>query len=125
MKLQIRHRRLYAFFHSVVLNSLGIVIMLSLFLIGCCEDYYLPLSCASLAFLFFAGYSVWFWIKKPSRIIVNRHISEISSMFAFYYLIVSATSAENRWFYISPLLVAIAVLFIFLVKNQNETFEIY
>lgn len=125
MKQEIRHRRLQAFFTSKVLNSLMIVIIVSLLVMAGTKTMLLPAVCGALALLLFIGYSLWLWIKKPERIIINRWLSGINGWFTLYYLIISAMKAPNEWWYITPVAFAVVLLFISLVKDQNdEPFDI-
>lgn len=63
--------------------------------------------------------------KKPERIIINRWLSGINGWFTLYYLIISAMKAPNEWWYITPVAFAVVLLFISLVKDQNdEPFDI-
>ncbi|MDE6454158.1 MAG: hypothetical protein K2L27_08145 [Muribaculaceae bacterium] len=124
MKIEIRHRRLYAFFRSKVLNALMIVVILSLLLMAYTQQILLPAICGATAFAFFAGYSFWFWIKKPERIIINHRLSDINGLFTLYFLIVSATPAPSQWWYIAPAAFAVVILFILLAKSYDEAFAI-
>ncbi len=125
MNNNIRHRRLHAFYRSKVLNALLIVVIVSLFLMGYTGFVLLPLLCSSLAMLFFLGYSLWLWIKKPKYIVINNRLSNISGAFALYFLIIGAIKATNHWWYITPIAFAVILLFVSLInKQQDEVFEI-
>lgn len=124
MKREIRHRRLQAFFKSKVLNSLMIVVIVSLLLMAYTGSMLLPAVCGTLALLFFIGYSLWLWIKKPKSIIINRWLSDMSGLFTLYFLIISAMKAPNQWWYITPVVLAVVLLFISLLKNHDEKFDI-
>lgn len=90
MNQNIRHRRLHAFYRSKVLNALLIVVIVSLFLMNYTGFVLLPLLCSSLAMLFFLGYSLWLWIKKPKYIVINNRLSNISGAFTLYFLIIGS-----------------------------------
>lgn len=123
MEYQIRHRRLYAFYRSKVLNSLEIVIIVGLFMMAYYNDMLLPLACSALAFLFFIGYTLWFWIKKPKTITINGWLSNSTTPFALYFLIVCAIKHPADWWYALPVIGAVAVMFGALIKG-DEKFDI-
>ena len=124
MKPAVRHRRLQAFYQSKVLNALMIVIMVSLLQGGYMESLIIPVSCASTAFILFAGYATWLWIKKPRRIVINKWLSGINGKLSLYFLIVAAIDNGAVWWYIFPLIAAILTLFISMVRPRDEVFEI-
>ena len=123
MEYTIRHRRLYAFYRSKVLNSLEIVIIVGLFMMAYYNDMMLPLACSALAFLFFIGYSLWFWIKKPKTVTINSWLCGSTTPFVFYYLIVCAIKHLAPWWYALPVIGAVIVLFVSLLK-EDEKFDI-
>lgn len=121
---QIRHRRLEAFYKSKVLNSLTIVIVTSLFLMAYTRSMLLPAVCASTAFSLFIGYSLWLWIKKPDKIVINKWLSNISGWLTLYFLItINIRDAAPAW-YILPIVAAIITMFIALTNNHDEVFNI-
>ena len=125
MNQNIRNRRLHAFYRSKVLNALLIVVIVSLFLMNYTGFVLLPLLCSSLAMLFFLGYSLWLWIKKPKYIVINNRLSNISGAFTLYFLIIGSMKALNHWWYITPIVFAVILLFVSLInKQQDEVFEI-
>ncbi len=124
MKQNLRHRRLYAFYQSKVLNALMIVVIISLLLMVYTESMLLPLICGSLAFLLFIGYSLWLWIKKPKSIIINKQLSDLKSILTLYVLIIVVMDASNQWWYITPIALSVVILFISMVNNRDETFDI-
>ena len=124
MAQQIRHRRLEAFYKSKVLNSLTIVIFTSLFLMAYTRSLLLPAVCASTAFSLFIGYSLWLWIKKPDKIVINKWLSNISGWLTLYFLItINISDAAPAW-YILPIVAAIITMFIALTNNYDEVFDI-
>ncbi|MDE6301925.1 MAG: hypothetical protein K2M19_09445 [Muribaculaceae bacterium] len=123
-KPEIRHRRLHAFYQSKVLNALMIVAIVSLLLMFYTRLMLLPVICGSLALLLFIGYSLWLWIKKPKSIMINEWLSTFSGLFTLYFLIVGAVDSENEWWYIVPVSVSVIVLFITLINNKDERFDI-
>ena len=124
MEQTIRHRRLHAFYRSKVLNALMIVVIVSLLLMAYTKSMLLPVICGSLALFFFFGYSLWLWIKKPKSIIINNWLSNLNGAFTLYYLIIVAMDAPNQWWYITPIVFSVVLLFISLVNNQDEKFDI-
>lgn len=124
MKQGIRHRRLHAFFRSKVLNSLMVVVVVCLFMMNDSQTMELSVACGSLAMLFFIGYSLWFWIKKPKSIVINEWLSNINSAYILYFLIVRAMTGPNRWWYITPVLFAVILLFVALINKEDKNFEI-
>jgi len=84
----------------------------------------LPVICGSLALLFFIGYSLWLWIKKPKSIIINNWLSDLNGSFTIYFLIINVMDAPNQWWYITPIVFSVVLLFISLVNNQDEKFDI-
>ena len=91
---------------------------------ACMKSMLLPLICSSLALLFFVGYSLWFWIKKPTCIIIDYWLSNLNVAFTLYFLIVMAMDAPNQWWYITPIALSVVLLFIALINNQEERFDI-
>lgn len=124
MKQKIRHRRLEAFYRSKVLNALMIAAVVSLILMAYTESILLPAICGSLALIFFIAYSLWLWIKKPKTIIINNWLSNINGSFTLYFLIIMAMNAPNRWWYITPVALSVVLLFISLINNRDEKFDI-
>lgn len=84
----------------------------------------LPAICGGLALICFLGYSLWLWIKKPSVIVINEWLSNISTYYTFYYLIVVAIDAQNQWWFIVPLALSIVFLFLILAFSNDERFEV-
>lgn len=119
-----RHPRLYAFYHSKVLNSLMIVVIVSLQQLGHVSAIELPLSCAALAFVLALGYALWLWIRKPERIVVNRWLSDLSSSFALYFIIVANLKDHGLWWDVFPVLCAVAAMFVAMVRPRDEVFDI-
>lgn len=124
MQQDIIHHRLHAFFRSKVLNALMIVVIVSLLLMAYTKSMLLPVICGSIALLLFIGYSLWLWIKKPKSIIINNWLSNINGAFTLYYLIITATDAPNQWWYITPIAFSVILLFISLVNNKDENYDI-
>lgn len=124
MNQTIRHRRLYAFYQSKVLNSLMIVVFISLIMAAYMNAITLPAVCAALAFILAVGYALWIWIKKPARIVINNLLSTASSIFTFYFIILGFILPDNAWWYCLPAIAAVALMFICMVKPSDEVFDI-
>lgn len=124
MKQNIRHRRLHAFYTSKVLNALMIVVIVNLWLMAYMKSMLLPVVCGSLALLFFIGYSLWLWIKKPKSIIINNWLSSLNGFYVLYYLIIAPMKAPNQWWYITPIVFSVVILFLALINKQDEKFDI-
>ena len=124
MKKEIRHRRLHAFYQSKVLNALMIVIIVNLLLMAYMSSMLLPAICGSLSLLFYIGYELWIWIKKPRTIIINSWLSNINGWYTLYFLIIAALKSSNPWWYITPAALAVVALFILLITGHDESFEI-
>ncbi len=125
MNQEIKHRRLYAFYNSKVLQALMIVIIVGITMIGYYNDLLLPVICSGTAFLLFIGYSSWLWIKKPKQIVIHTWLSNISGLFCLYFLIVATMKNPNQWWYIFPIVCAIVILFIAMIYTKyDKTFTI-
>lgn len=122
---KIRHRRLYAFFESKVLNALMITIVTCIFLMAYTQSMLLPVICSSIALIGFIGYTLWIWLKKPQRIPINKWLSGINGCFTLYFIIIMPMDAPNKWWYITPICFSVCTLCISLIRNQDEWFEIY
>lgn len=124
MEEKIIHRRLYAFFNSKALNMLMLICVLSLTQIGYLQSMLLPVSCASVAFALFIGYSLWIWIKKPERVIIDTWLSSRTIWFTLYFLVIVNFSDLSVWWYILPLVAAIILLFVSIVRPHDRHFDI-
>ncbi|MBD5356015.1 MAG: hypothetical protein HDR88_03280 [Bacteroides sp.] len=123
-KIKVYHPRLYAFFQSKVINSMMIVINIALLMTGCTKDLIVPFSVASVSFLLALSYTVWFWIKRPQRIVINSWLSNMSGYFSFYFLSVGAMKNLNELWFIFPAIIGVCLLFVNLIKNHDEVFNI-
>lgn len=101
-----------------------IVVFVCLSLIGYTKMILLPTLCASMAFGLFIGYSLWLWIKKPQKIVINGWLSNIDGLFTLYYIIIVALDSKNPWWYAFPVICAIFTLFICMIKPKDEIFVI-
>lgn len=124
MKQEIRHRRLYAFYNSKVLNSLLLMEIVCLLLLAYGESMLLPVICGSIAMLFFVGYSLWMWIKKPGSIVVNDRLSDVTGVYVLLYIIIGALYPVNQWVLIIPVALSVVVFAIGLLDNRDKVFEI-
>lgn len=124
MKQNIRHPRLHAFYSNKVLNSLMMVIVVSLLMMLYTESRLLPGICCALALAFFIGYALWFWIKKPKTVIVNEWFSGLTGWFTLYLMIIAPMKTASPWWYIFPVAMAVCLLFISLLNNKDERVEL-
>ncbi len=129
-KFMMYHPRLYAFFQNKAMNSIFIVLEISLLLTGCCNSLLLPLSAASVCFLFAIVYTLWFWIKRPQKVVINIWLSDMSTYMTLYFLIVAAMKNANELWYVFPAIIGIGILFISLLPPtpitslQDKLFDI-
>lgn len=121
---KVRHRRLSAFYESKVLNALMLTMETSLLLGAYTQSMLLPIICGSIALLCFIGYSIWFWVRKPQKVVINKWLSAINVWFTLYFLIIMAMDAPNQWWYITPICFAVCILCISLIRNHDERFDI-
>lgn len=124
MRQDIRHRRLYAFYQSKILNTLMIVTVISLMQIGYLQSMVMPVICSSVSLALFIGYSLWLWIRKPKQITIDTWLSNLSIWFTLYFVVVVAMKDLTQWWYIFPIVAAIVLMFINLVRPHDELFDI-
>lgn len=124
MRQEIRHRRLYAFYQSKVLNTLMIVTVISLMQIGYLQSMVMPVICSSVSLALFIGYTLWLWIRKPKQITIDTWLSNLSIWFTLYFVVVVAMKDLTQWWYIFPIVAAIILMFINLVRPHDELFDI-
>ena len=120
----IRHRRLYAFYHSKVLNWLSLIIMISLMQIGYIKSLEFACACAATAFILFICYSAWLWLKKPQVITINIRLSNITIWYVIYFLITGLLENLSWWWYASPVVAAIIIFFLDMVRPGDEYYQI-
>ena len=123
-KDKIENRRLYAFLRSQTLNILMLLDFSSLFLMLCLNDLIIPGIIGGVIFSMAIGYSIWFWIKKPKEIVINNWLSNISSLFLFYWFIVNAMDNPNKILYIIPIICLVVLFGIVLVKQRGQEYKI-
>ena len=123
-KVKIENRRLYAFLRSQTLTILMLLAFSCLFLITYLNDLIIPGIIGGVIFSLAIGYSIWFWIKKPKEIVINNWLSNISSVFLFYWFIVNAMDNPNKIWYLLPLICMVALFVIVLVKPRGFEFKI-
>lgn len=121
---KLRHRRLYAFYESKVLNTLMLVIIVSLLSAVYFKTLLLPVICSMIAFLFFIGYSCWLWFWKPCRIKINNRLSDISGLYTLYFIIIASFDLANLLWYLIPIAFSVIVLFVLMVWPSDEEFTI-
>lgn len=124
MKQVVRHRRLNAFYKSKVLNALIVVVTVCIMIAAYSQTLFLPVICGSLAMLFFVGYSLWLWIKKPKTIVINQWLSSVCSCFVCYYLITTLFDGLNGWWYMIPIVLSVIVLMTTFLNYKDEKYDI-
>ena len=123
-KTKIENRRLYAFLRSQTLTILMDMAFSCLFLMPYLNDLIIPGITGGVIFSVAIGYSIWFWLKKPKEIIINNWLSNISSVFLFYWFIVNAMDNPNKILYIIPIICLVPLFVIVLVKQRGFEFKI-
>ena len=123
-KEKIENRRLYAFLRSQTLTILMLLAFSCLFLMPYLNDLIIPSIIGGVIFSMAIGYSIWFWIKKPKEIVINNWLSNISSVFLFYWFIVNAMDNPNKILYIIPIICMVPLFGIVLVKQRGFEFKI-
>ena len=118
------NRRWIAFCESKVLNALIMIVVTSCLLMGWSGRIQLPAICCIIAFSFFLGYSIWYWLKKPEGVLINKWLSNISAGFTLYYILIISVKAPNQWWYITPICFAVVVLCYSLICNKDEMYNI-
>ncbi len=121
---KIRHRRLYAFLHSKVLNLQMIILIVFLLITDATESLLLPVVCGTIALLCFLGYSFWLWFKKPKVIVINSWLSSMSGWLTLYFMFIAALKPDNVWYFIVPVAAAIIIAFVSMIRDTDEIFEI-
>ena len=123
-KDKIENRRLYAFLRSQTLTILMLLAFSCIFLMQYLNDLIIPSIIGGVIFSMAIGYSLWFWIKKPNEIVINNRLSNISSVFFFYWFIVNAMDNPNKMWYLFPIICLVGILIITLVKLKGSEFHI-
>ncbi len=101
-----------------------LIIVVSLLLMVYTNSMLMPIICSTLALIFSIGYSLWLWIKRPKSIIINDWLSNLSSVFTLYFMLVAAIDARNQWWFITPMALLVVFLFIILINNRDQKFDI-
>ena len=123
-KDKIEKRRLYAFLRSQTLTILMLLAFSCLFLMSYLNDLIIPGIIGGIIFSLVIGYSIWFWIKKPKAIVINNWLSNISSLFLFYWFIVNSMDNPNKIWYQFPLVCMVVLFGIVLVKQRGFEYKI-
>ena len=123
-KDKIENRRLYAFLRSQTLTILMLLAFSCLFLMPYLNDLMIPGIIGGVIFCMAIGYSLWFWIKKPKKIVINNWLSNISNVFIFYWFIINTINNSNKILYLLPRICMVALFLIVLVKQRGYGFRI-
>lgn len=124
MGLEIRHKRLYAFYNSRVLNVLMCIEVMMLCMMGYSRSLVVPGIIAGVILLGMIVYSAWLWIKKPREVIVDQWLSDISACSTIFFLIVLAIDPDNRWWYLAPAICTLIILIVSFFRNGSKSFSI-
>lgn len=111
--ITIRHKKLYAFFNSKLINSLLIIMEMFLILMYCFTDVKLPIICSLTCLILIIGYSISLALGKVKKVVVNKYLSELSSLYTLYFLIVVAIKSPSVWW---SLFAAVSLILIFFVS---------
>lgn len=120
-KNRIYHPRLYAFFQSKVINGMMLVVIIGLMMMW---SGAWAVVCASVGLVCAIGYSLWLWIKKPQKVVVNAWLSTVNSIYCLYYLIAVAIGYDKDWVWIVPAVGGVVVLFVAMITSHDEVFDI-
>lgn len=96
----------------------------SILFLGWSDEILLSLIPAGTTLLFFVGYSLWFWIAKPKKIVVNNWLDTSNTICSIYLLAIIALHAQSEWWYIGGLIAMISILFIALITDKDQTIEL-
>ena len=124
MELEVRHKRLYAFYNSLVLNVLMCIEVILLCVMGYSRMMVLPGVLAGILLLVMLGYSAWVWIKKPREIVIDKWLADVSAYSTILFLIVLAIDPDDRWWYLVPAASTFIILITALIKKRSQKFSI-
>lgn len=126
MEKKIRHRRLYAFYKSTVLNVLMIGVISNLFMMLYYDSSQLPAICCAVSLACFIGYTLWLWTNKPAEIVINSWLSNFSCWYTIYFLIIIAMKWPDEWWYGAPIIGALIAFCIYFIRGNygDEEFRI-
>lgn len=110
MERKIVHPRLHAFFNSYFLNSWEAVLITSLLWFDGFKDSIIPSVFCLLSFIVFVGGVIWFWIKRPDKVLVDYRLSNQVNMFSIYFLIIILIPNLNIRWYVAPTFFTIFIL---------------
>lgn len=85
MVAEIRHKRLYAFYNSKVLNLLVCIAEIILCLMAYCEFMLGFGILMGVVLLMMIAYTAWLWIKKPMQIVIDKWLANVT-IYPFCYL---------------------------------------
>lgn len=124
--IKVNHPRLYAFYKSKVINLLMCVVVVSLYVMAALPEpqWIIPAVCASVSFLCAVGYSLWIWMAKPTVLIVNPALSELSGVLTFYFIIAAAFKAQGLWWWVTPAVIGLVALVFVLMRRTDHAFDI-
>lgn len=124
MALEIRHKRLYAFYNSRVLSILMCIAEALLCLMaysGSMQWFGIPMG---LVLLLMVGYTAWLWIKKPAQIVIDKWLAGVTIYPFVLFGIIEIADPENSIWYLVPCALACIFLIASLFKNTTDRYEI-
>ena len=124
MGLEVRHKRLYAFYNSLVLNVLMCIEVILLCVIGYSRMMVVPGGFAGILLLVMLGYSAWLWIKKPREIVIDKWLADVSAYSTILFLIVLAIDPDDRWWYLVSAACTFIILITALIRKRSQKFSI-
>ena len=124
MELEVRHKRLYAFYNSLVLNVLMCIEVILLCVMSYSRMMVLPGVLAGILLLVMLGYSAWLWIKKPREIVIDKWLADVSAYSTILFLIVLAIDPDDRWWYLVPAASTFIILITALIRKRSQKFSI-
>lgn len=117
--LSVRHPRLDAYYHSTVLNFAMIVLCLALMTMRY-PNCFVAVWVASVAFIFFVAYSVWFWTGRKKTVGQSSLVSGIASGYVYYFLIVAAIKVPSMFCIVFAYIAAVATVLIYLFQKRKQ-----
>lgn len=112
--LIIRNKRFFAFFNSKLITSLLLIMEMFLILMYCFADVKLPIICSFTCLILIIVYSILIAVGKVKKVTLNKYLSELSSLYTLYFLIVVSLNSRNIWW---SIFAAVSLILIFFISN--------
>ena len=117
MKQNVRHPRLHMYYESAAMNMATVGVSLSLIVMWYSAFSVLSIVAMCMFFAFMLAYTLWFWIGKPKNVRTSTFLSDISTVYFVYAMIVSLICPTTIWWGVFGVVSAIAILLIYTVKG--------